>query len=95
MCMKTKDNETKCLNRNRHLVLNVRHLGRTDTHFAENCCFYTTVCQSNPVFCGFRRACSNPYAKYERRPLIRLRLVDIPMVFLKSVELTAFHPSYS
>ena len=59
MCMKTKEHKTQCPNRNRHLGLNFRHLRRTEIHFAENWCFWTTTCQINSVFhgslhCGLR-----------------------------------------
>jgi len=54
--MKTKDRKTQCPNKNRLLGLDFRHLRRTECHFAENCCFCTTVCQVHAVFRGFPRA---------------------------------------
>ncbi len=56
MSMKTKDHKTQCPNRNRLLGLNFRHLRQTDTHFAEKCCFATTICQTSSVSHGFTRA---------------------------------------
>ncbi len=50
MCMKTKDRKTQCPNINRLLVLNFRHLRRTECYFAGNCCFATTSCELNSVF---------------------------------------------
>ena len=65
MSMKTKERKTQCPKKIRLLGLNFRHLRRTDTHFAGNCCFWTTVCRINSAFRGFLPAPCRPFAKDE------------------------------